>query len=169
MSVIVSFNQTMYTKFKVYVLGFLLILIFNSCNNESEGTDVKDPGLKSKDTTAEMKNEVTTKEHDLIIKKLQGNWKETEYPFRTAQFKNTTVKFTEEGVAAEPAFREFRISQDCPFKVNNIKNARTNDLFLVMAEAGTCEILMVSNDTLTLSGFNESSNSEYKIIYSKLE
>ena len=50
------------------------------------------------------------------------------------------VKFTEEGVAAVPAFKAFQISSDCPFEVNNIKHAGANAIFLVMSEARSCEI-----------------------------
>ncbi len=38
-----------------------------------------------------------------------------------------------------------------------------------MAEAKSCEILKVSNNTLTLSGFNVSNGHDYKIVYSKVK
>lgn len=168
-AILVLFNLNMLMKFKGYALGFLLTIFFISCDNGKKEANTKNSELNIKKTSQVTKNEITTIDSDSIIKNLQGEWRESEYPFRMAHFKNTTVKFTEEGVVEEPTFREFKISQDCPFEVNNIKNARSNDIFLILMEARTCEILKVSNGTLTLSGFSVNTNHDYKIVYSKVE
>ena len=49
------------------------------------------------------------------------------------------------------------------------KNATADDIFLVLSEAGTCEIINLTDNTLTLGGFNASSNSDYQIVYKKVE
>lgn len=156
-------------KYTVCSLGMLFTVLLMSCSNTEKETDAKVIELDSNKTSQKRNNVTTTFDSASIVNKLQGKWKESEYPFRVAHFKNTTVKFNEEGIEKEPAFREFKISKDCPFDVNNIKNAQSEDIFLVMAEAKSCEILKVSNNTLTLSGFNASNGNDYKIVYSKME
>ena len=153
-------------KFHVFRLLFTVILI--SCNDGNQDVVVKDVVLEDTETTTEINIDVSAN-RDSIIKNLQGKWRESEYPYRVAHFENTTVKFIEEGVVEEPTFREYTISNECPFQVNNIKNAGDDDIFLVIAEARTCEIIKVSDSTLTLSGFNISSNSNYSIVYKKME
>ena len=156
-------------KFKTFVLGWLVPVYFLiSCNNGEQDVNSKIAESNNKVTNGE-KNNIPTIDIDSIIEKLEGEWKEIEYPFRRAHFKNSTVKFIEEGVVEEPTFREFKISKDCPFEVNNLKNASSNDIFLVMAQARTCEIIKVSNDSLILSGFSVNTNSDYKIIYRKVD
>ena len=105
---------------------------------------------------------------DSIVKGLPGEWKEVEYPFRRAHFKRSEVKFIEEGIVEEPAYQEYKISATCPFDVNNIKTASAGDLFLVMSSSRTCEIIKVAGDSLTLTGFNASSNSNYSIVYKRV-
>ena len=166
---LISINLNILTKFKVYALGFILTILFISCNNGNKEAPTKKSEPGNTESFQEKKNQISTTDRDSIIKNLQGEWRETQYPFRLAHFKNTTVKFTEEGVVEAPTFQDFNILQECPFEVNNIKNARPNNIFLVMVEAKTCEILMVSKDTLTLSGFNTHTNSNYDIIYSKVQ
>lgn len=156
-------------KFKLCSQGLLFTIFLISCSNPKKEADAKIPELNNKGASQEKKSVTAIIDSAGIINKLQGKWKESEYPFREAHFKNTTVKFIEEGTEKEPAFREFKISKNCPFDVNNIKNAQSEDIFLVMAEAKSCEILKVSNGTLTLSGFNVSNGNDYKIVYSKVE
>jgi hypothetical protein len=156
-------------KYKVCSLGLLLTISLISCSNTKKEADAKIPQLDNKEASQEKQSVTAKIDSDSIINKLQGKWKESEYPFRVAHFDNTTVKFIEEGTEKEPAFSEFKISKNCPFDVNNIKNAQSNDMFLVVAEAKSCEILEVSNRTLTLSGFNVSTGHDYKIVYSKVE
>ena len=154
-------------KFEIYAVALLLAL-FVSCNN-SEKIEKENTAINNKATVQENKSESIEFDRDGMIKKLQGEWKEVQYPFRVAHFKDTAVKFIEEGVITPPAFREFKISQDCSFEVNNLKNAKPNDIFLVMPEAKTCDILTVANDTLKLSGFNVSTNENYTIVYTKVD
>jgi hypothetical protein len=156
-------------KFKFCSLGLLLTIFLISCFNTKKDADAKIPELDNREASQEKKSVTAIIDSASIINKLQGKWKETEYPFRVAHFENTSVKFNEEGTEKEPAFREFKISKDCPFDVNNIKNAQSNDIFLVMKEAKSCEILTVSSNTLTLSGFNVSNGHDYTIVYSKVE
>ncbi|WP_214653019.1 hypothetical protein [Mucilaginibacter segetis] len=100
--------------------------------------------------------------------KLQGKWKETEYPFRWVEFKDSTVKFTEEGVAKKPEFEKFKLSAKCPFDVNNIKELKPGDVFIVMDRNQTCQKIDVSDDTLTFSGFSTNTNKDYAIVYKKV-
>ncbi|HSN59315.1 MAG TPA: hypothetical protein VLR49_00155 [Ferruginibacter sp.] len=156
-------------KFTFCPSALLLSMMLLSCNNNKEDSNTENIDTKKTEPASLINNDISAIERDSIFKILQGKWKESEYPFRQVQFTNTSVKFIEEGVQAEPTFKEYNISRNCPYKVNNIKNAGTNEMFLVMVEAGTCEILKTSNNTLTLSGFNVSTNSGYNIIYKKLE
>ena len=155
-------------KFKFCALSFLLTMILFSCKNGKKDVILQDIEINEADASRKINNEISAIDRESIIENLQGKWKEIEYPFREAHFENTTVKFIEEGVAGEPAFREFTISKDCPFDVNNIKNAGDDDIFLIIPGTSTCEIINVSKDTLTLSGFNVSSNIDYHIIYKKM-
>ncbi len=156
-------------KFIACVFSLLLTLILVSCNSRTEEAKTENIEIKNADTTRAMHTELPTLNRDSIVNILQGKWKETEYPFRLAHFKNNTVKFIEEGVADEPTFKAYNISQQCPYRVDNIKKERVGEMFLVIAAAGTCEILTISNDTLTLSGFNVSAKSNYKIFYKKIK
>lgn len=155
-------------QFKVSVLGiFLLIHVFISCDYGKHEANTVNVNPGNNDSLEVP--DIATVDSDSIVNKLQGAWKEMEYPFRLAHFKNNKVKFTEEGVVEAPKYEEYQILNKCPFKVNNLKNARSNDLFLVMDNAGTCEIIEVSNDTLTLSGFSINTNRDYKIVYNKMD
>jgi hypothetical protein len=143
------------------------MLIGCATNNEEANTE-NNVEKSNVDTSPKMNNDPAI-DRDSIVKVLQGKWKETEYPYRLAHFENTTVKFVDEGVVEEPTFKEYTISKDCPFEVNNIKNAGANDIFLIMPGAKTCEVLKLSSDTLILNGFNVTTNSDYNIIYKKVE
>ena len=156
-------------KIKFFAVCLLLTVMLVSCTNGKQEVVVKDNEPGNAEIPGQINNDLNTINTNNIIQNLQGKWKETEYPFRQVHFVNNTVKFIEEGIADEPAYVEYTISKNCPLQVNNLKNAGEDDIFLVMAEAGTCEILKVSNDTLTLSGFNVSSKSDYQIIYKKVE
>ena len=155
--------------FRMYAVAFLLTFLVISCHNTNKEADTKQSELPAQLPSAEKLNEVKLFAPDKMIKELQGKWKEARYPFRTAHFKDTTVKFIDEAVIDEPTFHAFSISQHCPFEVNNLKNAGFNDLFLVMASAKSCEILKIANNTLTLSGFNVSSNLDYQIVYNRVD
>lgn len=154
-------------KYKIFALGFLLTNLLLSCKNVKEESGTYNPEINTTETSQDLENEISTGDREVIIKKLQGDWKEPEYPFRVAQFNDTLVKFIEEGVVEEPEFQEYKISTACPFEVNNIKNVAPDDIILVLVEAGTCEKLQVSNNTLILSGFSVNTGSEYRIVYKK--
>jgi len=156
-------------KFKFCALSLLFAMMLFSCKNNEGDVTLEDIEVNELDTAREINNDNAAINSDSIIKNLQGKWKETEYSFREVHFENTKVKFNEEGVAEETVFRKYSISKDCPFEVNNLKNAGEDDIFLVMEEARTCEIIKVTDSTLTLSGFNVSSNSDYNIVYKKLK
>lgn len=156
-------------KFFVYSPAILLTIILISCNNANDKSTTKDAELKTNDTLGKKVNGINSTFSDSIINNLQGEWREAEYPFRKAHFKNSTVKFIEEGVAADPEFVEYKISEDCPFEVNNIKNAVSNDLFLVIPASKRCEIIKVFKDSLTLSGFSTNTNRDYKIVYNRIK
>lgn len=154
-------------KFNSCVVALLITMILFSCNNRTEDANKKDIEIKSADTIQAPGIDFPPVNRDSIVKLLQGEWKETEYPFRFAHFKNATVRFIEEGVKAEPTYKEYNISPNCPYPADNIKTTSPDDMFLVMVAAGSCEKLNISNDTLILSGFNSSTNSNYNIVYKK--
>lgn len=146
-------------------LGLLVVLI--SCKNETEVS--RSEGLKIDDTGTSQELELDRSEIKAVVEALQGKWKESEYPFRQAEFKASRVKFVEEGVAEAPEFQKYRISEACPFEVNNMKNVGPDDLILALVESETCEKLKISKNTLTLSGFNTSTGSEYRIVYGRVQ
>jgi hypothetical protein len=154
--------------FKIFALGCLSTIIL-SCNNSNEETSTNNAEIVTTGTSAEIKNEKSEAGRNRIITELEGEWKELTYPFRVAHFKDSTVKFIEEGVLEEPKFKEYQILNECPYEVNNIKNATPNDIFLVMVKDRTCEILKLSNDTLTLNGFSVNTNGDYNIFYKKVK
>ena len=156
-------------KYKFCAWSILLSILFTACDtNREEANTEKNVEKTNADSSSKMNNNPTI-DMDRIVNVLQGKWKETEYPYRLAHFENTTVKFVDEGVAEEPTFKEYTISNHCPFEVNNIKNPGANELFLIMPGAKTCESLKLSGDTLILNGFNVTTNSDYNIIYKKVE
>lgn len=156
-------------KFKICSLVCFVAIFLISCSNTKKQDHTKTPQLDNKEVSRKNNNVTAIIDSASIINKLIGKWKESEYPFRIVYFKSKTVKFIEEGTEKEPEFREFKISDTCPFDVNNIKNAQPEDIFFVLAESKTCEILKVSNNTLILSGFNVNDGRDYKIVYSKVE
>ena len=155
-------------NFRFCALGIFITAILISCNNSQETSDTKSSAITNTDTSLEINKNETVTDSNQIIENLQGEWKEPEYPFRRAQFKNTRVKFIEEGLEEEPAFKEYKILKECPYEVNNIKNANPDDVFLVMIKDKTCEIIKISNDNLTLSGYSSNTNNNYKIVYKKM-
>lgn len=157
-------------RFKIFALVVLLTSILISCKDEKELEHISDsPGLNTNDSQKEAENEIPMVDPGALIQELQGYWRETEYPYRVAEFQDSLVKFIEEGIAEEPKFQEYKISGDCPFEVNNIINIVPEDLILVMIENKTCEKLKVSNDILTLSGFNVNTGTEYQIVYKRVD
>ena len=141
----------------VIILIFFFILL--SCKDEQQDTSTERPEELEESIQASA----------TAIMSLQGKWREPKYPFRQVHFRESTVKFIEEGVAEAPAFRKFRIAKECPFEVNNLKNLGPEDKVLVLEEAGACEKFEVSEDLLILSGHNVSTGRDYDIVYERME
>ena len=154
-------------KLNICSLSILAAFLFYSCKN-GEQSSTPNSELNNSDTSQVSSNE-SIQERTVNIQNLLGKWKEIEYPFRLLHFTDSTVKLTEEGVVEAPRFKAYKISNTCPFEVNNIKNTKSDDNFLVMTQDSTCEIIKLSNDTLTLSGYSTHTNSDYKIYFGKIE
>lgn len=155
--------------FKIGLIPLVLLLLIFSCTNNGSEANDKKAEVKTKNSTTASSSGKSAINRDSISHLLQGKWREAEYPFRLAQFENNQVKFIEEGIAASPAFKEYNISNECPFEVNNISNAGPNDHFLVIPGEGRCEILTLANDTLILGGFSTNTNTGYQIIYQRVK
>ncbi|WP_192349925.1 hypothetical protein [Algoriphagus sp. Y33] len=140
----------------------ILIVLILSCKNQN-----KENGSSSHQQYEIAEKDNQGIEKDKIIEQLQGKWKEIEYPYRTAEFEESTVKFVEEGTQYNPKFEKFEVAENCQFDNNNIRDLKPNDVILTLPETARCEKLMVSNDTLTLSGFSTNTNEDYTIIYLK--
>ena len=153
-------------KLNISIFFILFIALLVSCENNNEESAVN--GDKKDEQTVITKNEISENQINKIVENLQGEWKEPEYPFRRAEFKNQTVKFTEEGVLEEPRFKKFQIAAECPFNTNNIRNLKPDDILLVIPEDERCEKLHLSNDTLLLSGYSVTTKYDYQIIYKKV-
>src|SRR5690606_20107174 len=153
-------------KLSFIILAFLVI----SCQNQEKQNEL--PPSDQLENVKENKKESEIEESKIdvskIIDQLQGKWKEIEYPYRTAEFVQSTVKFVEEGIVNEPKFENFELSKTCSFNNNNMIDIKPNDIILTLLESNRCEKLRVSNDTLTLTGFSTNTNEDYFIIYKKI-
>ncbi|UJH91400.1 hypothetical protein LZ575_01030 [Antarcticibacterium sp. 1MA-6-2] len=147
----------------------LIAVLLFSCKNGSDNSPTDTQDTDTITNSQEAENLLSPQIREEIIEKLQGSWRESEYPFRVAHFKDSLVKFIEEGVVEEPVFEEFKVENKCPFNVNNIKTVKPDDIILVMVEAGKCDKLRISNNTLVLSGFSTNTKSDYNIVYEKVE
>ena len=156
-------------KKKIKLFCLIITVSIFSCKNQSKKSDLLNPEKKEiVKKEKEETNEETFKLNKFkIIEKLQGRWEENEYPYRTAEFVNSTVKFIEEGTVAKPQFEKFDISQSCQFDNSNIKDLKSNDMILTLPEENRCEKLTVSKDTLVLYGYSTNTNDKYEIIYLK--
>jgi len=166
MNALLFFKLKTNTKPFALLYGFLFLLIFSCNNQKSPDAEKLEP---VKEETAQEQIKKAPVDTATMLNNLQGNWREAEYPFRTAEFTNTRVKFIEEGVEQAPAFEDFSLSNQCPYTVNNIKGAAPASVFLVLPKFKRCEIISVQNDTLTLSGFNTNTRSNYEIVYLKIK
>ncbi|WP_335966740.1 hypothetical protein [Galbibacter sp. PAP.153] len=146
-------------KYKISLSSILLAILLVSCKNKTSEAD--------SGNNKSIKVERTDIQSSEIIKRLQGSWKEAEYPFRKVEFKNSTVKFTEEGLSEAPRFKAFKIYAECPFDNNNIQNVKPTDTIISITEDKHCEKLKISNNTLTLSGYNATTKSDYEMEYKK--
>ncbi len=151
---------------KIKSLLIILIVLIASCKSQSKENNSSN---SAQDEILVEEIQETKIDKIKITEQLQGKWKEIEYPYRTAEFVRSTVKFVEEGTVNPPKFEKFEISEDCQFDNNNIRDLKSGDVILTLPETTRCEKLMVSNDTLTLSGFSTNSNDDYHIVYLKLE
>ncbi len=156
---------------KINSFLIILIILMMSCKNQNNEnvlphSDQNEIIGKEKQ---ESKAEVAKIDKINIIEQLQGKWKEKEYPYRTAEFVSSTVKFVEEGTESTPKFEKFEVSADCPFNNNNIRNLISSDIILTLPETRRCEKLKVSGDTLILSGYSTNTIEDYNIIYLKLK
>tara|TARA_R110002020_G_scaffold274311_4_gene489432 strand:+ start:4783 stop:5256 length:474 start_codon:yes stop_codon:yes gene_type:complete len=155
-------------KFKIHIFLILITVLAFSCKNKTEESKLETSEKNNLSTPIEEKSqEPSDLNSEDFIEKLQGEWREPEYPFRRAEFKNSTVKFIEEGIVEEPRFIKFQISDTCPFDSES-KDIDSTDPFIVMLEDETCQRIKISNDTLNLSGFSTNTNSAYHIIYKKI-
>ncbi|MFZ6665374.1 hypothetical protein [Peijinzhouia sedimentorum] len=151
---------------KIKSLLIILIVLIASCKSQNKENNSSN---STQDEILVEEIQETKIDKIKITEQLQGKWKEIEYPYRTAEFVRSTVKFVEEGTVNPPKFEKFEISEDCQFDNNNIRDLKSGDVILTLPETTRCEKLMVSNDTLTLSGFSTNSNDDYHIVYLKLE
>ncbi|MBK8427957.1 MAG: hypothetical protein IPL27_19200 [Lewinellaceae bacterium] len=153
--------------------SFLIILIVfivacKNKNKENEYPNSEQKEIPGKENQANQPEKIKI-DKSKMMEQLQGKWKEIEYPYRTAEFVRSIVKFVEEGTANNPKFENFEISENCQFDNNNIRDLKSSDIILTLPETKRCEKLKVSNDTLTLSGFSTNSNKDYNIVYLKLK
>lgn len=153
-------------KFR-YVLLLIFISIISCKGKDSENVDTNIDSTNT-ETTTKNKSESNINITE-IIENLQGEWKEKDYPFRSVIFEGYKIKFIEEGVSEDLVFKKYKITNECIYKTNNIKNISPQDLILIIPEDERCEKINISKDTLIFSGFNVSSGSDYKIVYIKQE
>jgi len=153
--------------------SFLIILTFFIVSCKHKNSENKLPNAEQNETLEEENQENEMEKIKMLrrktIEQLQGKWKEIEYPYRTAEFVRSTVKFVEEGTANKPKFENFEVSEDCQFDNNNIRDLKSGDIILTLPETKRCEKLKVSKDTLILSGFSTNIKEDYNIVYLKLK
>ncbi|WP_068593520.1 hypothetical protein [Cochleicola gelatinilyticus] len=152
-------------SFGVYIL---LILLMCACNEKASEKRVNTLETTSEATPLKNSETPTGKVNATQIQKqLQGVWKEAEYPFRKVEFKDWMVKLTEEGVSGSSTFETYALAGSCRFANTNIKDVTPTTLLLTLTESERCEKMNLTDTTLTLSGFNTSSNANYEIVYLK--
>ena len=159
-------------KLKINICLILITLLVLSCKNKTEEPNLKiseenEVSTTNPETSQKAKINSSAVNSTEMIERLQGEWREPEYPFRRAEFENSTVKFTEEGLVEEPKFEEFEISEQCHFD-SEAEDIKSTDPFIVMLDDKTCQRIKISNDTLTFSGFSSNTNSTYHITYKKV-
>ncbi len=147
---------------RFFLLSMILLTVMNSCKeNKTDRVD--------KDSTEISADPKILTDTTGINNTLQGIWRESEYPYRQIHFEKNQMKFIEEGVVEEPKFKEFRITRECPYNVNNIISTSPEDIFLVIVDDKSCEKLNIDNNTLKLSGYNISSQSDYTMAFKRVE
>lgn len=106
-------------KFKSFLI--ILVVLIASCNNQNKENELPNSENNAIFEKENQEPEIEKAKIDKpkIIDQLQGKWKEHEYPYRTAEFVRSTVKFVEEGTDSNPKFEKFEVSVDCPKTRNN--------------------------------------------------
>lgn len=146
------------------------VLIFSCTNQSSDSTTDESKTNPAENGALEVTGiEIPDIDTLALIQNLQGVWREPEYPFNRVEFKNTTVRMVEEGVAEPSVFRPFSLSHLCPYDVNNMEKSQLTDTILVIEDADRCEKLSFSRDSLILSGYNPHSQSIYRIDYVRVQ
>ena len=142
----------------IFLFTIVLLTTVISCEKENAEPDT----TQNEKIEETQENVSDTIPHSTLAEELQGTWREPEYPFRRAEFKDSTVKFTEEGVIEPPSFKPFEISNECPFLPDLPIN---NETYFVRLENEICEKISVQNDTLRFRGVE----SDYTIVYERME
>lgn len=148
----------------IVILSFSMFSCEKAATKSTVEQSDKNKVVESTDRVTE--NEVVETDESTLAKSLQGKWREDAYPFRTVEFKDSTVKFVEEGTVNDPKFEKFELGTHCPFENTNIKNS-DSIMLLILPEKIRCEKIYVSNDTLIVSGYSTDTNSDYTILYLK--
>jgi len=154
---------------KINIFLIVLAVLVISCKNKTAELNVESPEKNdvSSETIEETEINISEINTNKIIEQLQGKWKENEYPYRAIEFKESTAKYTEEGISEQLKFKKFEILDKCLFNANNIKNLNSGDIILSLPEAERCEKLEITHDTLILSGFSTNTKKDYHIVYLK--
>src|SRR5690606_10401939 len=146
------------------------VLIFSCTNQSSDSTTDESKTNPAENGALEVTGiEIPDIDTLALIQNLQGVWREPEYPFNRVEFKNTTVRMVEEGVAEHSVFRPFSLSHLCPYDVANMDKSQLTDTILVIEDTDRCEKLSFSRDSLILSGYNPHSQSIYQIDYVRVQ
>jgi len=147
----------------------VLSLVLFSCQKSGteEPADHQDSQAVHTTEVSATENNTLENEQRILSTSLTGKWKETTYPYRTAEFRGSNVKFVEEGTEHDPQFEKYELGNHCKFENNNIKE--TPSVLLILPEARRCEQIAVSGDTLTLSGYSANTEDEYIITYVKIK
>ncbi len=151
-----------------YIFLLALVAAIFSCRKEKASSTHQNPSGNAVENKATVHASARLPITE-IITKLQGEWKEPDYPFRRLEVKGQTVKFTEEGIAEKPKFTAFELSNSCPFEVNNIKSIEADEIIFSIAENKRCEKLKIKGDTLKLRGYSTHTKEDYEIIYKKVK
>lgn len=139
----------------------LLTFLSISCVDTSETANNNGQVTTTNEILEVTGIEIPDLDTQALIEDLQGVWREPDYPFNRVEFRNSTVKMVEEGVAEPAQFRSFNLAHHCPYEVNNMQNSHPADTILIIDDMGRCEKLSLRGDTLILSGFNSHTGSDY--------
>lgn len=102
-------------RLKLLALVYLTTILI-SCKEVKELEPVtENPELDTKNSTG-VENKILLFDQNSLIRELQANWRETEYPFRVVVFQDSQVKFIEEGIVEVSRFQKYKISGNCPFQ-----------------------------------------------------